>query len=32
MIDLWIESLLLNILTFLIGLGLAGLIWGRNAA
>ncbi len=30
MIDLWIESLLLNILTFLIGLGLAWLIWGRN--
>lgn len=30
MFDLWLEVLLLNIVFFLIGLGLAWLIWGRR--
>lgn len=32
MFALWIELLLLNIAVFLIGLGVAWLIWGREAA
>lgn len=31
MFDLWIEALILNVVTFLIGLGVAWLIWGRKA-
>lgn len=32
MFALWIELLLLNIAVFLIGLGIAWLIWGRETA
>jgi len=32
MFALWIEVLLLNIAVFLIGLGIAWAIWGREAA
>jgi hypothetical protein len=32
MFALWIEVLLLNIAVFLIGLGIAWLIWGREEA
>lgn len=32
MLALWIELLLLNIAVFLIGLGAAWLIWGREVA
>jgi hypothetical protein len=31
MFALWIEVLLLNLAAFLIGLGIAWLIWGREA-
>lgn len=32
MFDLWLEALFLNLAAFLIGLGIAWLIWGREAA
>lgn len=31
MFAFWIEALLLNLLLFLIGIGIAWLIWGRDA-
>ncbi len=30
MFDLWIEALILNVIAFFIGLGIAWLIWGRK--
>jgi hypothetical protein len=30
MVSLWIETLALLIVAFLVGLGLAWMIWGRN--
>lgn len=32
MFDLWFEALMLNLIAFLIGLAIAWLIWGREAA
>ncbi len=31
MIDLWIEALLLYLVVFLIGIGIAWLVWGRRS-
>lgn len=31
MIDLWIEALLLYLVAFLIGIGIAWLVWGRRS-